>query len=69
MSLFQGIVLLIYWQFATCYFLYVSDFTNVKGFFKFILLIVFAMTIGTLYFPALFAEDIYKKLYNKRDKT
>lgn len=69
MSLFQGIVLLIYWQFAACYFLYVSDFLNVEGFFKFILLIAFAMTIGTLFFPALLAEDIYRKLHNKEDKT
>lgn len=68
MSLFQGIVLLIYWQFAVCYFLYVSDFLNVKGF-KFIFLIAFAMTIGTLYFSALLAEDIYKKLHNKENKT
>ena len=67
MTLFEFIILTIYYIFAYGYI--VSEFLNDDEYNTWVdrlVVIIFALIISSIYFPAIFANDIWKKLNKKK---
>lgn len=62
MTLFQIIILMLYWNFSYWYVTLSWGIRKERNKLDRLLIAFLAMTFGVLLFPAILAEDIYKKL-------
>ena len=67
MTNFECALAIIYYLFAWAYMAHSFGTDECDSIVIRLLIVIASMTIGILYFPAIFAEDIWKKL-NKEDE-
>lgn len=65
MTTFEIIVLILYWAFATAYMAKTMGIEEENNVLFRILLLLLLTTVGLLWFPSIFAFDIYDKLHKE----